>query len=112
MSRRGYNRGPRGQARGPGRGRAGPEAPARAEKETKFRGSNPELPSLNFGAPLKENRPIEFLQMMGEHAAIQYKPSICRAFWSNPPEYGEEDEEPVMPADIPAGNIGKAVLSQ
>jgi hypothetical protein len=67
------------------------------------------LPSLDFGAPLEENRPIEFLQMMGEHAAINYEPSTCRAFWSNPPEYGEEDEEPVMPADIPAGNIGKAV---
>ena len=89
-----------------------PEAPGKADRELKFKGSNQELPSLNFGAPLKDNKPIEFLQTMGEHAAIHYKPSICRAFWSNPPEYGEEDEEPLLPDDIPAGNLGKAILSE
>ena len=112
MSGRGYGRGPRGQARGQGRGRMSPEAPGKADRELKFKGSNQELPSLNFGAPLKDNKPIEFLQTMGEHAAIHYKPSICRAFWSNPPEYGEEDEEPLLPDDIPAGNLGKAILSE
>lgn len=112
MSGRGYGRGQRGQARGQGRARTSPVASARVDREPKFKGSNPELPSLNFGAPLKENRPIEFLQTMGEHAAIHYKPSIFRAFESNPPEYGEEDEEPLIPDDIPAGNPGKAVLSE
>lgn len=49
---------------------------------------------------------------MGEHVAINYKPSICHAFWSTPPEYGEEEDIPVMPADVPAGNIGKMILSE
>ena len=112
MSGRGYGRGPRGQARGQGRGRTSPEAHAKVDREPKFKGSNPELPSLNFGASLKESRPIEFLQTMGEHAAIHYKPSICRAFWSNPPQYGDEDEEPLLLDDIPAGNLGNAILSE
>ena len=112
MSGRGNRQGPRGQARGAGRGRSSPEAQAKAEKEPKFRGSNAELPSLNFGASAKENKPIDFMQTMGEHVAINYKPSICHAFWSTPPEYGEEDEEPPMPEEIPAGNVGKAILSE
>ena len=111
MSGRGHGRGPRGQGRGFGRGRSNQETPPR-EKEFKFKGSNQDLPTLNFGAPLRENKPIEFLQTMGEYVAIKYKPSICRAFWSTPPEYGDEDEEPVMPTDIPAGNHGKAILCE
>ena len=67
---------------------------------------------MNYGASQKENKPIEFLQTMGEHVAINYKPSICHAFWSTPPEYGEEKDIPVMPADVPAGNIGKMILSE
>ena len=48
---------------------------------------------------------------MGEHVAINYKPSICYAFWSTPPAFGTEDEEPELPEDIPAGNQGKAILA-
>ena len=44
--------------------------------------------------------------------AINYKPSICHAFWSSPPAYGNEEEEPEMPNDITAGNAGKAMLAQ
>ena len=112
MSGRGHGRSPRGQGRGAGRGRESPQAAtARQDREPRFRGSNPELPSLNFGASIKDNRPIEFLQIMGEHSAIHYKPSICHAFWSTPPQFGIEEEEPEMPDDIPAGNLGKAMLA-
>ena len=48
---------------------------------------------------------------MGEHVAINYKPSICCAFWSTLPEFGTEDEEPELPEDIPVGNLGKAILA-
>ena len=111
MSGRGHGRGPRGQGRGAGRGR-GPPPQQRVDREPKFKGSNPELPSLNFGASPKDNKPIEFLQMVGEHTAIKYKQSICFAFWSTPPEFEDEDEEPEMPEEIPAGNIGKAILAE
>ena len=112
MSGRGHGRGPRGQGRGGGRGRHSPTAgQSRSDREPNFKGSNPELQSLNFGASGKENKPIEFLQTMGEHVAINYKASICFAFWSTSPEYAIE-EEPEMPDDIPAGNIGKVVLAE
>ena len=84
----------------------------KSTREPAFKGHNPELPTLNFGATAKENKPIEFLQLMGEHTAITYKPSICHAFWTIPPTFGDEDEEPVMPEEIPAGNLGKAIMSQ
>ena len=62
MSGRGHGRSPRGQGRGDGRGKESPQAAtARQDREPRFRGSNPELPSLNFGASIKDNRPIEFL---------------------------------------------------
>lgn len=38
--------------------------------------------------------------------------TTSRQFWSNPPQYGDEDEEPLLPDDIPAGNLGKAILSE
>ena len=98
---------------GAGRGRQSPAVShPKSDRDNKFKGHNPELPSLNFGASGKENKPIEFLQAMGEHVAINYKPVICFAFWTIPPEYGTEDEEPDMPDDIPAGNLGKAILAQ
>ena len=98
---------------GGGRGRQSPSTPhPKADRDQKLTGRNSELPSLNFGASGKENKPIEFLHSMGEHVAINYEPSICFAFWSTPPEYGDEDEEPEMPDDIPAGNLGKAILAQ
>jgi hypothetical protein len=111
MFGRGHGRGQRSQARGPG-GRGGRTQEPRIEREGRFRGTNPDLPSLNYGATPKENRPIEFLQILGEHTAINYKPSICHAFWSAPPEYGEEEEEPEIPLVIPPGNLGKAILSE
>ena len=112
MSGRGNRQGLRGRGRGACRGKSPQEAQAKTEREPQFRGSNSELPSLSFGASLEENKPIDFMQTMGEHVAIHYKPSICHAFWSTPPEYGEEDEEPTLPEDIPAGNVGKAILSE
>ena len=112
MSGRGHGRGQRGQGRGAGQGRQSPPSTnTRVDREPKFRGSNPDLPSLNYGASGKENKPIEFLQTMGEHVAINYKPSICYAFWSTPPAFGTEDEEPELPEDIPTGNQGKAILA-
>ena len=96
-----------------GRGRQSPSVPhPKADREQKFRGHNSELPSLNFGAPGKECKPIVFLQTIGEHVAINFKPTICFAFWLTPPAYGSEDEEPDMPDEIPAGNIGNAILAQ
>ena len=113
MSGRGHGRGPRGPGRGAGRGRhAPPVAQMKSTREPAFKGHNSELPTLNFGASAKENKPIEFLQLMGEHTAIEYKPSICHAFWTIPPTFGDEDEEPGMPEEIPNGNVGKAILSQ
>jgi Zinc knuckle len=112
MSGRGHGRS-RGQGRGAGRGRSFPQAAqAKGFKEPQFKGHNSELPTLNFGASAKENKPIEFLQLMGEHAAIVSKPSICFAYWTTPPAYGDEDEEPEIPAEIPAGNLGKIVLAK
>ena len=80
--------------------------------EIKFKGSNPDLPCLNYGAALKENRPIEFLQLFGEHCAINYKGCIAQAFWTSPPEFGEQEVEPIMPDPIPNTNVGKAMLAE
>ena len=113
MSGRGHGQGPRGQGSGAGRGRQSPPSTnPRVDREPRLRGSSSDLPSLNFGASGKENKPIEFLQKpMGEHVAINYKPSICYAIWSTPPEFGDEDEEPVLPDDIPVGNPGKVIMA-
>jgi hypothetical protein len=112
ISGRGHGR-LRIQERGAGRGRSFPQAAqAKSFKEPQFKGHNPELPTLNFGASARENKPIEFLQLMGVHVAIVSKPSICFAYWTIPPAYGDEDEEPEMPAEIPPGNLGKIVLAK
>ena len=96
---------------GGGRGRQSPSTPhPKSDRDQKFKGQNSEFPSISFGASGKEKKPIEFLQSMGEHVGINYEPSICFAFWSTPPEYGDEDEEPEMSDDIPAGNLGKEIL--
>ena len=79
--------------------------------EAKFKGGNPDLPCLNYGASLKENRPIEFLQLIGEHCAITYKACIAQAFWTSPPAFGAKDEESVIPEIIPNTNAGKAMLA-
>ena len=112
MSGRGLERHPRGFQRRGGRGR-GSTPPAREalKTETKFKGSNPDLPSLNYGAAFKENRPIEFLQLFGEHCAINFKACIAQAFWTTPPQFGIEDEEPEMADPIPNTNLGKAMLA-
>ena len=95
-----------------GRGRhTPPAAHARDDRKPKFQCANPDLPTLNFGASAKENKPIEFLQLMGEYMSIHFKPSICFAFWSSPPEFGPEEDEPVMPYEIPAGNPWKIVIA-
>ena len=39
--------------------------------EAKFKGANPDLPCLNYGASPKENRSILFLQLFGEYVAIK-----------------------------------------
>ena len=97
---------------GKGRGRGSPPPAREAPKqEPKFKGSNPDLPYLNYGASFRENRPIEFLQLFGEHCAIHYKSSIAQAFWIAPAEYGEEEEEPTMPDPIPTSNAGKVILA-
>ena len=112
MSGRGFDRDPRGRKRWGGRGRGSPPPAREAQKtEAKFKGGNPDLPCLNYGASLKENRPIEFLQLIGEHCAITYKACIAQAFWTSPPAFGAEDEEPVIPEIIPNTNAGKAMLA-
>ena len=98
---------------GGGRGRQCPSLPLpKSDRDQKFKGNNFELPSLNFGASGKENKPIEFLQSMEEHVAINHEPSICFAFWSTPPENGTEDDEPEMSDEIPIGNLGKVTLAE
>jgi hypothetical protein len=104
-------RGGAGRSRG-GRGRGSPPPAREAQKsETKFRGIDSDLPSLNYGASFKENRPIEFLKRFGEHCAIHYKPCIAQAFWTSPPAFGDQEDEPVMPDVIPNTNVGKAILA-
>ena len=105
-------RDPRGQRRWGGRGRGPTPSPLETTRsEPKFKGVNPLLPSLNYGAVHKENRPIEFLQVFGEHCAINFKRSIAQAFWTSPPSYGEEEAESIMPDPIPNTNVGKAMLA-
>ena len=75
--------------------------------EAKFKGSKSELPSLNYGAAFKENRPIEFLQLFGEHCAINFKACIAQAFWTTPPQFGVEDEEPDPQYQSWKSNVGR-----
>lgn len=113
MSGRGIERDPRGRRRWAGRGSPPPAREAREahKTEAKFKGANPELPSLNYGASPKENGPIEFLQLMGEYCARTYKDGIAQAFWTTPPQFGEEEEEPIMPEAIPNTNAGKVIIA-
>jgi hypothetical protein len=114
MSGRGHERDPRGRTRWPDRGRGrgrGSPPPIKEKQEPKFKGSHkPRV--ANFKPSAKENRPIEFLREFGEYCAIHYKGCIAPAFWTTPPAYGEEEEEPIMPDPIPNNNMGKAILSQ
>ena len=112
MSERGLDKDPRRRRRWGGRGRGSPPPAREAPKtEVKFKGGNPDLPCLNYGASLKEKRPIEFLQLVGEHCTITYKSCIAQAFWTSPPTFGIEEEEPILPETIPNSNAGKAMLA-
>ena len=112
MSGRGIEKHPRGLQRRGGRGRGSPPPAREAPKaEAKFKGSSPDLPSLNYGAAFKENRPIEFLRLFGEHCAINFKSCIAQAFWTSPPAFGLAEVEPEMPDPIPNNNFGKAILA-
>ena len=112
MSGRGQERDPRGRRKWVGRGRGSTQPASEALKsETKFKGVNPDLPYLNYGAAHKENRPIEFLQLFGEYCAINFKAPIAQAFWTSPPVYGEIEIEPIMPDPIPNTNVDKAMLA-
>jgi hypothetical protein len=48
---------------------------------------------------------------MGEYSARTYKDGIAQAFWSSPPQFGAEDEEPIMPEAIPNTNAGKVIMA-
>ena len=50
----------------------GPTISTKAEKDSKFVGGSADLPTLDFGGALKDNRPIEFLQLKGEYVALHY----------------------------------------
>jgi hypothetical protein len=108
----------KGRRRWGGRGRGSPP-PARAREalksetklEAKFKGIRPDLPSLNYGASPKENRPFEFLQKIGEHCAVTYKSCIAQAYLTSPPAFGDIYDEPIMSDPIPNNNIGKAMLA-
>ena len=117
MSGRGLVSDQKGRRRWGGRGRGSPP-PARAREalksetklEAKFKGIRPDLPSLNYGASQKENRPIEFLQKIEEHCAVTYKSCIAQAYWTSPPTFDDIDDGPIMPVPIANKNIGKAML--
>jgi hypothetical protein len=117
MSGRGQDNDPRGRRRWSGRGRGGrgrgspPPAREALAREAKFKGNDPTLPTLNYGAGPKENRPIEFLQLFGEYCAINYHECIALAFRTSPPAFGDEEPEPEMPDPIPNTNAGKALLA-
>ena len=104
-------RAPHGRGRFQGRGR-GNQTPSNRPYEAKFKGANPDLPALSYGGAAKDNRPIEFLRLIGEHCAMYYKASIAQVFWTNPPVYGAVDPAPVLPDIIPDGPIGQALISE
>ena len=115
MSGRGFGRGQsddqKSRARLGGRGRGSTVLP-KADKGGKFVGCSADLPTLDFGGAVKDNKPIEFLQLLGEYVALHYSPPICQAFWTTPPAYGAEDPVPVLPDVIPNNNVGKAMLAE
>ena len=82
------------------------------KSETRFTGANLDLPSLNYGAAQKENRPIEFLQLFGKYCAVKYKAIIAQAFWTSPPEFGEDIPGPEIPDPIPNTNVGKIMIAE
>ena len=90
----------------------GPNISTKVEKDSKFVGGSADLPTLDFRGAMKDDRPIEFLQLMGEYVALNYLPPICQAFWSTPPAFGTEDPVPVLPNVIPNNNVGKAMLAE
>ena len=108
---RGSNNGLRNQGRYTGRGRGSTITP-KVDKDSKFEGGGADLPILDFGGAPKDNKPIEFLQLMGEYVALHYSKQICQAFWSTPPAFGADVLAPVLPDVIPNTNVGKALLAE
>ena len=98
------------KGRGNGRNRNPPFSQF-SRTETKFRGANDALPALSYGSSKTDN-PILFLEKMGEHVARQYMVGIADIFWTSPPEYGEDREEPTIPEAFAPGNVGKAQLAE
>ena len=81
---------------GRGRGALIGQAPTPRFSEV-FKGLESALPILNYGGSHKDNRPIEFLAAMGEHAGVKYKSTIAPAFWNIPPTFGLFEQEPLPP---------------
>ena len=80
---------------------------------SKFSGLNPKLSILDFGS-IKNNKPIQFPRLLGEHCAVTFKASISEAFLSVPPEYGTTEEEPIYPEidpDKDLNHIDRAQIS-
>jgi hypothetical protein len=76
MSGRGIERHLRGRRRWAGKGSP---PPARETREAhKKEGAIPGLPSLKYGASPKENRLIEFLQLMGEYSGCTKEPLVLQ----------------------------------
>ena len=84
-----------------GRGRGRPQTHPIPTKITEsFKGLESAIPTLNYGGTLKDNRPIEFLASLGEHAGVKYKSTIAPAFWNIPPSFGDYETEPIAPLPI------------
>ena len=108
---RGSNNGLRNRGRYTGRGRGSTITP-KVVKDSKFERGGAGLPILDFGGAPKDNKLIEFLQLMGEYVALHYSPQICQAFWSTPPAFGADVLAPVLPDVTPNTNVGKALLAE
>ena len=81
-----------------GRGRGGFTGQTMAPRFTEvFKGLESATPTLNYGGSHKDNRPIEFLAAIGEHAGVKYKSTIAPAFWNIPPALGSFEQEPIPP---------------
>ena len=71
---------------------------------SKFVGLNPQLPTLDCGSS-KNNKPVEFLRLLGEHCAVTLKASIAEAFLSIPPAFGITAPAPTYPDIDPDADL-------
>jgi hypothetical protein len=106
---RGSNNGLRNQGRYTGKGRGSTITP-KVDRDSKFEGGGADLPFLDFGGAPKDNKRIEFLQLMGEYVALHYLKQIYQAFWSTPPAYGSDVLAPILPDVIPILMLGRHYL--